>query len=338
VRVFVPLSLAVATLALPDADAARSKPSRMSATVYSGVGTGLLDRSRHTVTSSYTVDSKDVYRGRFTYSFRIVNGVVQGSGNGTYQTATWRLDGVNEGQGFGCDVPMTATPFRVTVSGSATAQNIRLRFALVGARETNEDHYCGANFTGYASDSTRLADSLELVQGDGITVSRSSPSIPPLTKREELGDASDHRVNLHEWTFTIRATTDSSGGSGGGGSGGPNARAAGPCTINGTPGNDMLVGTSGRDVICGKGGNDTINGGGGHDSLRGDAGNDRLSGGSGNDALEGGKGADTLLGQDGRDLLLSRDGKRDTLDGGKHRDRAVHDRGVDRVRNVEVLG
>ncbi|MGH3105155.1 MAG: calcium-binding protein [Gaiellaceae bacterium] len=341
VLVLLALALAVAASALPGSSAPSSGPAGGSATVgpYTGVGTGLLDRFRHIENSSFTSDSKDVYRGRFTYSFRIVNGVVRGTGNGVYLAATWRLDGIYNGQRFGCDVPMSTTPFQVVVSGSATAQSIRLKFRLVGARESNDDYDCGANFTGFATDSPRLADSLELVQGDGITVSRANPRIPLLRKLEEIGDSGDRRVNLHEWTITIRAPAPSGDPPTSGGSGtGPNARAGGTCTITGTPGNDTLVGTPGRDVICGLAGNDVIRGADGHDSLRGDAGHDRLVGGRGNDALEGGAGADTLLGQDGRDLLLGRDGARDTLDGGRQRDRAVRDRGVDRIRNVEVVG
>jgi Ca2+-binding RTX toxin-like protein len=60
-----------------------------------------------------------------------------------------------------------------------------------------------------------------------------------------------------------------------------------PCTISGTPGDDVLSGTGGNDVICGLGGNDTING---------QAGDDYLAGGDGDDSLTGGAGADTLSG------------------------------------------
>ena len=339
VVVLVALTLAVAAFALPGSGVTSSAPLGRSVTVgpYTGVGTGLLDRYRHRVTSAFTVDSKDVYKGRFTYSFRIVNGVVRGTGNGVYLAATWRLDGVHQGQSFGCDVPMSTTPFQVDVSGSATDESIKLRFRLVGAKETNDDYDCGANFTGYASDSPRLADSLELVQGDGITVSRVNPSIPPLTKLEVVGGNSNRRVDLHEWTFTIRAPGEPPPPPQPPPSGGGSTNAGGACTISGTSGNDNLVGTPGRDVICGLAGDDVIRGRGGNDSLRGDAGKDRLFAGPGNDTLEGGGGADTLLGETGKDLLLAKDGARDTVDGGPQRDWATRDR-VDRVRNVEVTG
>lgn len=345
-RAPVAVVAASAALALPVTGAPSTAPAASDEAVgpYRGVGLGLLDRYRHINDPQFTSDSKDVYRGRFTYTFTIdESGNVAGTGNGDYLTATWRLDGVHHGHGtFGCNVPMSTKPYRVRVTGRAADGKARIRFALEGARESNPDHDCGADFTGYASDSPRLADSLELVQPpDGIEISVENPSISPLRKLEVIGDDRDRRVNLHEWAFTIQGPGTSQpppppppvGSTGAG----PNANPGARCTIEGTPGNDRLVGTPRRDVICGKGGNDVIRGAGGDDSLRGDAGNDRLMAGAGHDSVEGGAGADTLLGEGGRDLLLGRDGRRDTLDGGGDRDWAARDRS-DRVRNVEVVG
>ncbi|MFA9269915.1 MAG: hypothetical protein ACEQSX_04040 [Baekduiaceae bacterium] len=83
-----------------------------------------------------------------------------------------------------------------------------------------------------------------------------------------------------------------------------------PCTITGTPGDDVLVGTDApaEDVICGLGGNDTAYGIGGDDVLRGGPGNDTLYGGAGDDDLVGEGGDDTLDGQLGADLLDGGDG------------------------------
>ena len=331
--------LVLAALVLPASSAPRARPSNAAVTVgpYTGVVVGLLDRYRYVETSTFTVHSKDVYKARFLYSFRIEDGVVKGTGNGSYLDARWRLDGVHRGRSFGCDVPMTAEPFGVVVSGAATEQKITLRFQLTDAHESNEDHDCGANFTGYATDKPRLAESLEHVLGrNGITIPRADPSIPPLTSLEETGGAANHLVSLHEWTFTIRApgdpppppppTTSSTTNPGGN------------CTITGTPGNDTLNGTPGRDVICGLAGDDVIRGAGGNDTLRGDAGKDRVFGGAGNDSLEGGAGADSLAGEGGRDILLARDGVRDTVDGGPQQDWAVRDRRRDVVRHVEIVG
>jgi len=97
------------------------------------------------------------------------------------------------------------------------------------------------------------------------------------------------------------------------------------CTINGTPGADILVGTKGRDVICGLGGNDVLDGNAGNDILRGGPGNDLLNGGNGNDVLAGGPGSDKLQGDRGsdrvygglgNDVIFAWDGFADRLDGG----------------------
>lgn len=334
------LSVVFVALVLAGSGAPSSAGTAQAAGPFTGAGVGLLDRYRYIQNSQFTSVSTDVYKGRFTYSFRIdESGNVEGAGNGVYLSATWHLDGVTDSGAFDCNVPMRTTRFRVQVTGHASGGSARIRFALDGARESNRDHYCGANFTGFATDATRLADSLELAQpADGIEIALTEPRIPSFSKLEVVGDSSDRRVNLHEWSFSIRAPgappvpppSPPTGGPTGPGPGGT-------CTITGTPGNDTLVGTRGRDVICGRGGNDVLRGAGGHDSLRGDAGRDRLIAGSGDDSLEGGVGADTLLGEGGRDLLLGRDGARDTLDGGTQHDWAARDR-ADQVRNVEVVG
>ncbi|MGI9659067.1 MAG: hypothetical protein ACR2OD_09170 [Gaiellaceae bacterium] len=115
------------------------------------------------------------------------------------------------------------------------------------------------------------------------------------------------------------------------------------CTINGTPGDDVLRGTPGRDVICGRGGNDVLigrggadilKGGAGDDTLKGNGGRDELRGGPGDDVLRGGRGRDRLFGQAGNDSLFSKDRVRDLLKGGKGRDTARTD-GFDRARSIE---
>src|SRR5688500_11854532 len=72
-----------------------------------------------------------------------------------------------------------------------------------------------------------------------------------------------------------------------------------PCTITGTPGNDVLTGTAGNDVLCGGDGNDTLRGLGGDDELRGDGGNDTLLPGPGDDGV--------VDGSDGTDIVDYRD-------------------------------
>jgi Tol biopolymer transport system component len=106
------------------------------------------------------------------------------------------------------------------------------------------------------------------------------------------------------------------------------------CRIVGTAGDDVLTGTPLADVLLGEGGNDTLvavagffvgdtlEGGPGNDLLVGSAASDRLEGGPGNDILRGGPGPDLLIGgqgrdviqgQGGRDLIYARDGQRDVV-------------------------
>ncbi|MFT7474328.1 MAG: 5'-nucleotidase/UDP-sugar diphosphatase [Verrucomicrobiales bacterium] len=84
-------------------------------------------------------------------------------------------------------------------------------------------------------------------------------------------------------------------------------------TINGTPGDDVIVGTAaantinagaGNDVVCGGGGGDIIFGGPGRDLLFGENGPDQMWGNAGNDLLRGGPGNDLLLAGFGRDVVF----------------------------------
>ncbi len=90
-------------------------------------------------------------------------------------------------------------------------------------------------------------------------------------------------------------------------------------TIQGTPGDDVLIGTPDADVINGGAGNDVIKGLDGNDIICGGAGFDELRGGNGADRLLGGKHADSLFGLNGHDTLLGGAGS-DLLNGGKGSD------------------
>ena len=310
---------------------------------YTGVGTGLLARVRNVDNQNpdpadrLVVRSEDRYRGRFRYSFRVDGfGNITGTGNGSYQEATWHLSGTNGSHGaFDCTVPMTTTEFAVRITGQAADGVMHVRFTLEGAREANQEMYCGANFSGFASDDTRLARSLELVQPpDGIEVNQAIPVIPRMVKTVPEGDATDFLVSDHAWTFTIVAPAthqdpprNATPGTA------PDPRRAGSggkiCTISGTARANRLRGTRGNDVICGYGGGDTIDGGGGQDLIYGGLGDDRITGGAG---------LDVLLGNAGRDRFSARDGRVDRVDGGAGRDTARIDRRRDRVRGVERVG
>ena len=102
------------------------------------------------------------------------------------------------------------------------------------------------------------------------------------------------------------------------------------CTLQGTPGNDVLRGTRGRDVICGMGGDDRLEGNGGNDVLRGGDGNDRIGGGDGRDRVDGNRGKDVLRGGRGRDLIRGGEG-RDLLRGQGGADRLYGEGGRNRV-------
>ncbi len=82
-------------------------------------------------------------------------------------------------------------------------------------------------------------------------------------------------------------------------------------------GSDVLRGGAGRDRLYGNGAHDVLMGGPGADALNGDGGNDRLVGGPGIDRFVGGS---------GNDVINARDGRREIIDCGAGRDRAIADR------------
>jgi Ca2+-binding RTX toxin-like protein len=111
-------------------------------------------------------------------------------------------------------------------------------------------------------------------------------------------------------------------------------------TIVGGQGNDVLGGTttnfsfldgiphlSGMRLV-GRGGDDVLVGGRAPDVLNGNEGDDKLIGGRGKDRLGGGPGSDRLVANDGR---------MDRVKGGRGRDEARIDAGLDRVRKVEEI-
>ena len=95
-------------------------------------------------------------------------------------------------------------------------------------------------------------------------------------------------------------------------------------------------GTAMADRISGSAANDVLYGLGGADVLLGLKGNDVLYGGRGDDLLDGGPGLDRLFGGPGNDTLRARDGRRDVVDCGPGRDKAIVDR-IDRVSGCEIV-
>ena len=159
------------------------------------------------------------------------------------------------------------------------------------------------------------------------------------------------------------------------GDAGSNTFVGGPSAdvIIGKGGEDVLEGWSGHDRIDGGAGADHLSGGGGRDMIRGGAGADSIFGGveaeahaspeafphfqgpahndaiwagagndlvwglGGDDVIHGGPGVDGLRGGPGRDSFFARDRTRDRISGLFGLDRACVDRGLDRVRTVEII-
>ena len=104
---------------------------------------------------------------------------------------------------------------------------------------------------------------------------------------------------------------------------------AGPGTVAGTPGRDVIATLGGDDTVRSGGGNDLVCAGAGEDSVFAGSGDDRVLGGLGPDRLSGVFGSDALLGGGGADSLGG-GGGRDRLDGGTGPDRCLGGPGVDR--------
>jgi hypothetical protein len=275
------------------------------------------------------------YQARFTYSFRVENGEVSGTGEGVYLKTTWHLSGVNGSNGgFSCDPVVTADPFHVEVTGYKLDNQLIVSF-IPRALEKNEDYDCGAHFTGFATTSRYLLDSiLQTADASGAAgyyvTNVAHPRLGHLTSH--LVQETDTTKTVIDNTWDISITPPSTTKEDSGGPGPSTAKKKGPgtemCTIKGTSGNNVLRGTSKADVICGFGGNDVISGGGGDDII---------IGGSGNDKIDGGSGFDLLYGDAGNDSFAAKDGTRDTVVGGGGKDRGIVDKGKDVATGVEKL-
>lgn len=98
---------------------------------------------------------------------------------------------------------------------------------------------------------------------------------------------------------------------------------------------DVLWGCGGRDILRAGWGNDRLNGAGGSDFVIGGRDRDSVSGGFGSDRIVGGTELDTLRGMSGDDAFDARDGDYDRVRGGRGRDRARIDRGIDKTHSIE---
>ncbi len=171
----------------------------------------------------------------------------------------------------------------------------------------------GPTFTDPGGDDTHV---VSIDWGDGSPVTVIDPATSPLADRTH--------TYANPGTLTVTVTVTDDDGDSDTLTTTATIAAGEACTIEGTPGNDVLIGTQDRDVICGFGGHDTITGlggddlllgGGGDDTILGGAGNDEIDGEAGNDRLFGDAGNDTITGGLGDDTILGGDGD-DFLDGG----------------------
>lgn len=98
-------------------------------------------------------------------------------------------------------------------------------------------------------------------------------------------------------------------------------------TIQGTPGDDVIVafggddeinGLGGFDIICSGSGNDVIDGGDGDDEIWAGSGNDVIVGGEGDDLVKGSAGSDTIIEGPGLDYLFGGRGNDDISGGDNH--------------------
>jgi Ca2+-binding RTX toxin-like protein len=319
----------MAVLAAVAAGASPAQPTRRAQTAfvasYDVVLEGGISRSKHSDSQasnpqdSVIVQSDDAYQGRGLVTLKEeANGqLVQSSSSFAYQSATWHLSGQNGTNGsFDCNPPVQTTDGIVKASGWVVGGVLYVRFLLSGAEEHNDKYDCGANFSGFATDSEYEAESLLAVEdnlpGSKIATSADHPAVGTLVDVEDTGTAPNTKHSDARWTITI---TKRSGSKNDDGPPGPNT-STGPtsgtrhvCTITGTRRNDVLVGTSGDDVICGLGGNDRIDGRGG------------------NDLVYGGLGKDTFA---------AVDKTVDRVDGGPGKDKGTFDRSPrDKVARVE---
>jgi len=302
--VVVPIPTAVASATRPASGAHSSFVAS-----YDVILTGGIDRERDKNSGGVVSHSHDTYQGRGILSLKQEqNGqLVPSSNSFAYQSATWMLNGTNGSSGsFSCSPPVTTTNGTVDASGWVLGGVMYIRFKLVGTHEHNDDYNCGANFTGFATDSTYEADSLQEAQdaqpGGLIVTNADNPTVGTLESTQNTGDASNTFHSETRWTITITKQSGPAKNKGGpspGSSRAPTPGSRAVCTINGTSHADVLTGTSGDDVICAYGGNDRID-------------------------PRGGK--DLVFAGPGNDVIKARDHQVDRVDGGPGRDRGTFDK------------
>jgi hypothetical protein len=163
--------------------------------------------------------SVDNYQVELSFSFSVdSSGTISGTGNGSYADAHWHLEGHNGTHGdFSCDPPVDGKRFPVVVTGHASGGGATLSLAIPAATETNADYSCGAGFSGYATTSHYMADSLALVGGDHLDISLTQPTSLALPKTVSTSSGGETKTHVHIWSFSFTPPTTRGGGGGGGG-------------------------------------------------------------------------------------------------------------------------
>jgi hypothetical protein len=226
--VLVTLSFAAVLVVGPPASLAAVPPGAIG--VGHGTAEGIdVDLSHY---SSGDVDSTSSsnYQVELSFTFSITGaGEISGGGSGSYTDAHWHLSGVNGQNGsFDCDPPVTAGPFSVDVSGHASGDEAHVSLSIPDASETNADYDCGADYSGYATTTHIMSDSLSLVGGDDLSLSLAAPSSSTVQKQTTSGGDDSTRNDEHIWSFSFTPPASHSSGPPGSGSGGQ----PGPCVLS----------------------------------------------------------------------------------------------------------
>ncbi len=184
---------------------ALSPASALASGVWTGTAEGIRVDHGQLQADELSSTSDAYYLVDLRFSFSVdKQGEVSGSGSGDYSDAHWHLFGVNGKEGsFDCEPPISTTPFAVDVSGHRSGHEILLTLAIPDATESNEDYDCGANYTGFATTSHYMAESLEVVGGQELHVSSTAPTSLTLEKPLEEGDAENFKTHQNVWSFWI---------------------------------------------------------------------------------------------------------------------------------------
>lgn len=192
-----------------------------------GVRVGERHASSGTPPDDVTSTSVDNYQVSLRFSFGVhKDGTIAGTGAGHYDDAHWNLSGHNGKNGaFSCDPTVTGDDFKVTVGGYANSDRATLSISMNG-QERNEAYDCGAGFTGFATTSQYMAESLDLVGGGNLHIRLSHPQLPTLTRTVDTGADPNTKHALHIWSFSLTPPNLAAQGGGGSGGGTPRCRLA----------------------------------------------------------------------------------------------------------------